>query len=170
MSVTELVFKIVVSVWLVAVAVVDRLERRVPNVLVLPAMAGALGWQVYLAFRDKSLGSLVAMLVVWVIIFGIWRLHFFGGGDAKLLMALFGLFPTIKFMMLWAVVVVVLGVPRMIYKRFRAKQTVAAGSAPKTRLLETLFHLPTEEDLRTKGTPDAWVFAVAGAIYLWWLV
>ena len=38
----DLTVRVLVTVWLIVISVWDRLQRRVPNALVLPAMFGAL--------------------------------------------------------------------------------------------------------------------------------
>jgi Flp pilus assembly protein protease CpaA len=87
-------------------------------------------------------------------------LHVIGAGDAKLLMALFGALPSVSFTLLLAAVIVLFGAPRILYARWRARRS----GQPVTGLRR-----PTEEDLLTRGSPDAWQTALAGALYVWWL-
>ena len=47
-------FRVALTLWLVTVSVWDHLHRRVPNWLVLPVMAGALGFRIYGAFVGQA--------------------------------------------------------------------------------------------------------------------
>jgi Flp pilus assembly protein protease CpaA len=165
---TWLALKGAITLWLIVVSVWDRVERRVPNVLVLPVMCGALLWQAYVSIAGTyGTGSppIAFVLVAWVVLFLLWRAHIFGGGDAKLLMALFALFPTTQFLLLFAVVVLAVTLPLVALKAARtglgrswrnARERLASGQA-----------LPTAEDLRTQGRPHCWSLALPGVIYLW---
>jgi Flp pilus assembly protein protease CpaA len=161
--------KIIATAWLVTVAVWDRLRGRIPNALVAPVAAGALGWQIYRAARDHTWGSLAVVLLVWAALYAIWRLGVFGAGDAKLLMALIALFPTLTFLLLWAVVVVVVCAPRLLLHKTKT-ESLDANTRARSRFPGKLFPLPTQADLRAGASPDAWVFCLAGILYLWWLV
>ena len=145
-------FRIIVSGWLVAVALWDRVEQRIPNALVLPALGAVLVWRIYQAIRGGTLdprmgASLAGMLVAWGVVLGLWRLHVSGGGDAKLLMVQFGLFPTSEFALLLAFVVVACGLPRILARLGRANTPA----------------------LCSQRHPDAWMPALAGLLYVWWL-
>ena len=161
----DLAIKVAITVWLIVISVWDRMHRRVPNVLVLPAMLGALVYQVYQSVTSGEWNRLLFIVVVWAAVFMLWRLHVFGGGDAKLLMALFAFFPTVQFLVLFSVVVLIVSVPLLIVKYARrgfrtslrgAGQRIASGQV-----------LPTEQELQTQGSPHCWSLALPGVIYLW---
>ena len=158
-----LAFKIVVTLWLVAVSVWDRLERRVPNWLVLPVMGAAFMWRVYTSIIQASANDIFSVLLAWLVIFTIWRANVFGGGDAKLLMGLFALFPTMRFLILLSLVVVVVSAPLVVYRRIvRSRPPHDADEPSQKRSL-----LPTADELRTRGEPNCWAFALPGVIYVW---
>ena len=160
-----LAFKVVVTLWLIAVSVWDRLERRVPNWLVLPVMGVAFTWQLYSSVIRKSVDDIVFISLAWLVIFTIWRANVFGGGDAKLLMGLFAMFPTMQFLMLLAVLVVVVSAPLVVYRRVKRLRSTHTTDQPSPK--KSLF--PTAEELRTKGEPNCWAFALPGVIYAWWV-
>jgi len=196
MGIAQLALRIAATVWLVAVSAVDLLYQRIPNWLVMPIMFGGLVWRIYHSAVQHSPGIFFT-LVSWVIIFMLWRIHVFGGGDAKLLMGLLALFPDKRLLFLICVCVVLVAIPLILYrvvrgfrtgpaepeekkaevtpeedaseegKRdpfFRASSLAALVSTWKTRI-----PWPTRERLETKGKPFAWVFALPGVVYVWWL-
>ena len=156
-----------ITVWLVGISVWDRRHRRVPNWLVLPGMFGALLFQIALAMAKSprtspmTAGSLGFALASWVVLFLMWQAHFFGGGDAKLLMALFCLFPTRQFLLLFAIVVFAVTVPLLI-----AQLVQHGGQYAVQELRERIGQhqlMPTAEDLQTKGRPHCWSLALPGS-------
>ena len=159
----QLALQCAVTLWAVTIGVWDRIERRIPNWLVFPVMLGALAWRVYEAIAMGSVRPMFAVLIAWIALFLIWQAHFYGGGDAKFLMGLLSLFPTLQFLLLLCLVVVVTRTPVIVYryvKRRRNVQPPPSGEA-------TGRWLPTEEDLRKRGLPNSWTFALAGVIYVW---
>jgi len=145
--------------WLVTVAVWDWRRGIIPNWLTLPVMLAAGSVRVY---QGQTL-----VLAIWVLLYLIWRLNIMGGGDAKLLMGLFALFPTYEFALLFSVLVLAALTPVMIVRHWgkRPSGLVAAllGRIGQGRLL------PTQEELQTKGQQYAWTFCLPGVVYLWWL-
>ena len=107
------------------------------------------------------------VLAIWVLLYLIWRLNIMGGGDAKLLMGLFALFPTYEFALLFSVLVLAALTPAMIIRHWgRHPIDLVAGVAGRLRQGRLL---PTQEELRTQGKQYAWVFCLPGVVYLWWL-
>jgi|YNPNPStandDraft_1061719.scaffolds.fasta_scaffold61260_3 Flp pilus assembly protein protease CpaA len=159
----ELAFKVLVTLWLVTVAVWDFLTRRIPNWLVLPVMLPALCWQVYRAIQRAPDGLLFA-LGTWAVLYTMWRAHVFGGGDAKFLMALFALFPTAQFLLLFSLVVLAVSIPIIViqYVSPRLRGVPDADRSASERSV-----LPSAERLRTRGQPFSWTFALPGVLYLW---
>jgi len=162
--VVGLAFKVLMTFWLVAVAVWDSLARRIPNWLVVPVALLALGWQVYEAVRGKPEG-LVFCLGAWVVLYTMWRVHVFGGGDAKFLMALFAIFPTGQFLLLFSLVVLAVSIPIIVVRHVLPRLSRAPRKAPSRTPEQGL--LPTAEALRTRGQNFSWTFALPGVIYLW---
>ncbi|NLG26553.1 MAG: hypothetical protein GX557_01495, partial [Chloroflexi bacterium] len=135
-------------------------ERRVPNLLVLPAVLVVLVWRVREVWVGASACKLAGMLLGWAAAFALWSLHLWGAGDAKLVMVLAGLFPTAEFALLLAAVIVLCGVPRIIVDRRRGERVAASAGAQ-------IAWLPSPGTLRARGQPDAWVLALAGILYAW---
>jgi hypothetical protein len=167
-----LVFRVVISIWLVGVAAWDHWRRRVPNWLVLPVMLGALAYQVYLFIVDRPASGLGFALVAWVVLFVMWRAHFFGGGDTKFLMAIFALFPTTQFLLFFSLGVLAISLPLWIYQAWRSQVGQRRGGSilsPIEKRLRGGQLLPTEQDLQARGRPYCWTFALPGVIFLWWM-
>ncbi len=157
--------KIVATIWLIVISVWDRLHRRVPNILVLPVMCGAFLWQVYEAIARKTADRILFVIVVWAVLGMLWRVHIFGGGDSKLLMALFALFPTTQFLILFCLVVLIASIPVLVAKY--AKRGLRASLRSAGQRLAHGPMLPSAEELETQGSPHCWSLVLPGVIYLW---
>ena len=145
--------------WLVAVAVWDWRWAIIPNWLTLPIMLAAGGVRLY---QGQTL-----VLAIWVLLYVMWRVNIMGGGDAKLLMGLFALFPTYKFAFLFSILVVAALTPVIIVRHW-GRRPIDLVAALLDRIGQGRL-LPTQEELRTQGQQYAWTFCLPGAIYLWWL-
>lgn len=137
----------------------DLRTRRVPNTVTYPLMA--IGIVRALAFRDGG------FLIYWGVFFVLWTVRFMGGGDAKLLMGLFGLFPDFRLAQIVAASIMVTGIPYLLFKYRRDWRTV-----PRTLVWRILSHqlLPSEEEFEGQAVPYAFSFCLAGAVYLLMLV
>ena len=162
-----LALKAAATLWLAAISIWDRRHRRVPNSLVLPVLGGALVWRIYEAIAHRS-DRILFIIVAWIVLFMMWRLHILGGGDAKFLMAMLALFPTTPFLVLLSLTVLLVRTPLLIikYARRGGRETV---HALRRRLRDGAL-LPTAEELQTEGRPHCWTYALAGVIYLWWVL
>ena len=154
---TFLLLKILVSFWLGTVAVWDWRTGLIPNWMTLPVAAGAGGVQVYLGRWY--------VILIWILLFLIWRVHIIGGGDAKFLMGLFALFPTQQFALLFGVVVLVVSIPLMLLKHWSGEPLGMLRSIADT--LTSGNPLPTEENLKRHGRRYAWTYCLPGIIYTW---
>jgi Flp pilus assembly protein protease CpaA len=105
-------------------------------------------------------------LVAWTIIFGAWKLNIMGGGDAKLTMVLFALFPTYNFVLTFCLVALAALLPLLVLQHWGKRPFEALGEIA-FRLQTGLF--PTRQELERKGKQYAWVFCLPGVIYLWLL-
>jgi len=147
------------SAWLIAIAVWDARTARIPNWLTFPVMLAAGVWRLY--------QQAWIILPIWVLLYVIWRVNIVGGGDAKLLMGLFALFPTYEFAFLFAVVVLVVSLPLLYRKHWwRRPAQMAQGVAQR---ISSGQIFPTHEELHSEGQQYAWTLALPGLIYLWWL-
>lgn len=157
----KLVAQLALVIWMVTVAAIDHRQGRVPNGLTAPVMFGMGAFRLYEALRGEHVRLL--LIVVWALLFGLWLLHFLGGGDAKFLMALFALFPSMEFVAVLALILLVVMVPIVLWG--------ARGSSPRAALralrdrVVTMQVLPTEAELRTRGRRYAWTFALPGIVY-----
>ena len=151
--------RLALTCWLIAVAVWDWRRGIIPNWLTLPVMLAAGGLRFY---QGQWL-----VLALWVLLYLIWRMNIVGGGDAKLLMALFALFPTYEFAFLFSVLVLAALVPVIVVRHW-GKRPIDLAAAVVGRIGQGRL-LPTQEELQTQGQQYAWTFCLPGAIYLWWL-
>ncbi len=142
-------------------AVSDLRTRHVPNILTYPIMAAAV-------VRAVWLGD-PAFAIFWCVLWLLWAAHVIGGGDAKVLMGLFGLFPDMR--MAWVVSLSVLatGIPYLAVKH---RRTLTSLRELRTALhsigwrIITLQLLPSERELDEQGVPFVLAFSLAAAIYL----
>jgi Flp pilus assembly protein protease CpaA len=185
-----LLFKLVFTLWLFAIAYLDARTATIPNALTLPMMAilgGVrmgraagyalssrisplgqaldpwMGW-----FSDaQAVGQLMLMVISWAFCFALWEGHIVGGGDAKTLMGILALFPSVDFVVFLAAAVLVLSLP-LLWLRWRGRRLRDVAGSIGQRLSEGAL-LPTEQQLAEEGRPYAWTFCLPGAIYLWFL-
>jgi Flp pilus assembly protein protease CpaA len=158
---SDLAARTVISLWLVVAAWWDARTARISNLLSLPVMLA-----VGLARMISGPAEVrVWVLVAWVLLFGLWNLHFIGGGDAKMLMSAFALFPTVFFALLFGVVALLIKMPLLVAEHVRGSVTESL----RTLSLRMLFGLvlPTEEELRLRGKQYLWTFAVPTFLYTW---
>lgn len=162
----------VLALYLALLGAWDLRTRLVPNKLVLPGIGAVLVWRLariaYMLHAGLFDWSELSFLIPWAIIcFVIWPMRVFGAGDGKLLMVLFGVFPTIEFLVVLLIVsgVIMLAVLVIRYgRRRRLTQLVAwltvwlYGHGGRLR--------PTRAELDVLGEPTAFLFALAGMIHM----
>lgn len=129
--------------------VMDRLKLS-PMVAyaVIPAVVGAMGYW--------ATPRIVVVLVSWSVIWMGWMANLFGEADAKVLMALIGLWPD------WWMVGFLIGghVLWSIYHLIRRYRSGALQVAVANAVAR-----PTEEDLEAHGVPTIPAYAAAGLGY-----
>ena len=184
----DLAFRSALSGLLIAMSLFDLRTRLIPAwlthpVLVAIALARALQGDVaaplllFAAFTDQWWQLLIVLVAnmsapslpkytadpavtfAWLGVLALWRAHLFGGGDAKLLMILFGLYPTFELVTVLAVVSIAVSVPLLVWQYHRKH-------APS----QFRAMLPSAERLRREGKPLAFMYALAGVLYIWLLV
>lgn len=133
----------------------DFKTRRVPNAVTYPLMLAGIVRAV--SIRDGI------FLLYWVVFFTLWTTRFMGGGDAKLLMGLFGLFPDFQLAWLVAASVLVTGLPYLAYKYRHQWRTI-----PRTLFWRLLTRqlLPSPAEFEKDAVPYAFSFCLAGAAYV----
>jgi hypothetical protein len=108
-----------------------------------------------------------SILIAWLCIFVLWRAHVMGGGDAKLLMGLYALFPDRVFLLMLAGSILLIRLPYLISKY--------AGRSPRDLLgslkasAESGSLLPSQDRLQREGKSLVWTYCLPGMIYLWLL-
>jgi len=137
------------------ISINDFKTRRVPNVVTYPLML--VGIVRAVAFRDGI------FLLYWAVFFTLWTARFMGGGDAKLLMGLFGLFPDFQLAWLVALCILVTGLPYLAYKYRHQWRTIPR--ALFWRLVTRQF-LPSQAEFEKDAVPYAFSFCLAGGVYL----
>jgi len=144
----DLWLRLILTVWLAVVSLVDLRIRRIPNTLVLPPLAVALLWR--LGRGEWAVLPLCAGLYL------AWSAGLLGGaGDAKLLMALAVLFPRLEYALVLALVVLAVALPWSLI-RCRGR---FGGLLRRLR--------PSDEQLEREGIPFAWVFSLGTLVYVW---
>jgi len=174
--VVDILFRVLITVWLVAISLRDTRHGIILNRMTGPIFLGVGVFQiVYSAAVLSTTSALpgepawwvrpIFILVGFAVCFGLWMLHFIGGGDAKFLMALLALFPHSEFILLMAVVLLV------VTSALFAVDVARTGIMTKLRALRaralTGELLPTEAELSEHGKPLAWTYALPAAIYVW---
>jgi len=155
---------VIVTGYMAAVTIIDLKTREIPNWLTLPPML-LLG--VYRLVRQDF-----TFAVFWVAIYLLWKLHIWGAGDAKVLMALFALWPSIPFLMVEAIGVMVTASAVLGARCIgRPLNETLHGAWQGFLLRMTTGQLfPTEEEL-AQAPPGTGIFAVGAVAYAWlvWL-
>ncbi|RME46828.1 MAG: hypothetical protein D6796_08520, partial [Caldilineae bacterium] len=108
-------------------------------------------------------GQLKGLLLAWGIAFLLWQLRLYGGGDAKVLMVLFGFYPA--YTHLWAQIGVALAVS-IPWLAFRYRRRWRRALRTVSLLAFTGGLLPASRRVhRTNGIPVTWVFALGWLLW-----
>jgi Flp pilus assembly protein protease CpaA len=142
----------------VQISLNDFKTRRVLNTVTYPLMA--IGIVRAIAYRDGI------FLLYWAVFFALWTTRFMGGGDAKLLMGLFGLFPDFQLAWFVAVSVLATGLPYLAYKYRHQWRTIPRALQRMLWRLITRQFLPSPAEFEKEAVPYAFSFCLAGAVYL----
>ncbi len=135
------------SIWLVVMSVYDLKTKEVSNWLTLPVLAIILTWQLV----QRQWLALVPLPIFYLL----WRVHILGGADAKVLMALFALWPSMEFGLFFCVGYVIIALPVLLWRNRRSLRSLG------TRILATLRGgLPAEAELAAHGAPAIPLYAV----------
>ena len=152
----SLPLRLALALFLVAAAGVDLRTGRVPNRLTLPLMAiGAL----YSALVLRS-GWFV---LPWAVIYAFWRFGAYGGGDAKLLMALFAFAPVPAYNKLALCLAASMGLAGLVtgWKQYGGLLPFLIG------VRNALSGAVSRQALLASARPFTWAFALGG---LWFLI
>ena len=133
---------------------------RVPNWLTVPPLIVAGIIRLYQRRWEA--------LIFWGALLVLWRLHLFGGGDAKLLMFEAALFPAYDFLLITAVSVILVGGGILFFRAFKKEELVPLGRRLAAKFL-TLRLFPSEEEFRAGAEPSTYLFCVGAILYTWLL-
>lgn len=170
---------VLLAIILLIAGIYDLQTGRVPPEITYPLMGAAIVRA--LVLKDP------VFLLAWGMLIVIYLLHILGGGDSKLLMGLFGLFPFVSFYYAFAIFWVITHYPLMVYWRLRTAdgrnrfkhlalflilQPIHCIAGQMTR--ERVLHLPQElretwpsnDDLSRRGLRMAITISLGGILYL----
>lgn len=160
-----LVYQVSIPIPLVALGVLfvwlsinDWIHCQVPNWATYPLIVVALVRAVI--ERD------VSWWPYWFGAFFLYQLHFFAGGDLKILVGLFGLFPDPHLLYVIALGKIVLGGPYLVYKYARQWRTLPQRMIWRAVTFQVL---PSAEELRREGKPYVFSTCLSAIAYWIWL-
>ena len=154
--------QIILTLAFAAMACVDRRTGIVPPGLSLPLLSVA----ALAAFARFGLTRDLAVVPYWLGILLLYRLNAFGGGDAKLVLAQFGLWPDARLLQWHIAVQLGAGIPLLVWKHRRALAHPRALAGEIVARLITRQVVPTDAELE-QGERATWMFALAGVLYVW---
>lgn len=162
--------------FLLALGLIDRAKGIVPMEITFPLMLAGVVRAIFLS--DPS------FLLYWFALAIIYLFNVVGGGDVKLLMGMFGLFPHLEFFIVMEIVVIATHLPIVLYRRwlhgnfraqvqsmyhwanFRFVELVLGELTPHTLLRRAIVQRPSSETLSRRGDRLAIAFSFAGILYL----
>ena len=150
----QLVF-VGMSALCVWISLVDFRIHRVPNWITYPLMLAGVARAIALVNAT--------FLVYWFVLFTLWQIRFMGGGDAKLLMGFFGLFPDFQLAWLMAISILVTGIPYLVFKYRHQWRNIPR--ALFFRLITRQF-LPSPSEFEKEAVPYAFSFCLGCTAYL----
>ncbi len=166
----ELMAKLGLTFWMLRISYGDHVSGRIPNRQTAPVFLGVGLYRLIegaMHWGDKGWLQVIGLLVAWAVLFGMWTLHFIGGGDAKFLMALFALFPSLEFLAVLAFGLLIIMVFVLGFEALRNKPSIRGTIETWRARLLTGQLLPTEAELQTRGRRYAWTFALPAMAYAW---
>jgi Flp pilus assembly protein protease CpaA len=159
----QILVRAAATAWMLAVAAIDHRTGRIPNSYTAPVMLGVGALRLAEGFFGQPERFL--LLAAWAGIFGLWTVHFIGGGDAKFLMGLYALFPSMEFTAVLAfLLLIITGV--LFLRELRGRPLAALGRGLRDRVI-TGQVMPTEAELHERGRRYAWTFAIPAIVYTW---
>lgn len=160
---------------LLAAGIIDRAKGIVPIEITYPLMLAVFVRAI--ALSDPS------FLLYWFALAIIYLFNVVGGGDVKLLMGLFGLFPHFEFFVVMEIIIIVTHLPIVLYRRLRRAENrlyvknllthvhlraiEMTGQTTTNELArELIVQCPSDAELSRRGDRLAIVFSLAGIVYL----
>jgi len=161
--------RIALSLVLIAMAIADWRQGRVPNSMTLPLLIIGGGLCLVRWWGGElNRGQMALVGVVGITCWLAWKWHLFGGGDMKLVMALTAFFPDGRFLgILLGTLTLVLG---GLYLRRTGWQGLRQQAALVFLALQSQWPDRAEINGAYRSRGDRVTFApvLAGLVYLWW--
>lgn len=167
---------VVLAAILLAVGVIDLAKGVVPIEITYPLMLAGI-------VRAIIVGDL-SFLLYWFALAIIYLFNVVGGGDMKLLMGMFGLWPHLDFFIVMEIVIIATHLPIVLYRhlqigklraqwgtifawaRVKLIDLTIGEATPNDLLRQAIAHRPTSEALSQRGDRLAIAFAFGGIVYL----
>ncbi len=161
---------------LLAAGIIDRAKGIVPMEITYPLMLAGIVRAVVLS--DPS------FLLYWFALAIIYLCNVIGGGDVKLLMGMFGLFPHFDFFVVMEIVIIATHLPIVVYRHLRraanrtfVKELLARIHIRSIELMtgqttthelarQVIAQRPSDVELSRRGDRLAIVFSLGGVLYL----
>ena len=161
---------------LIAAGIADLVNGIVPIEITYPLMLSGI-------VRAIIMGD-PSFLLYWFALAIIYLFNVIGGGDVKLLMGMFGLWPHMEFFIVMEIVVIASHLPIVLYRRFRHAEARAqlhaaclwlwlkvldvmlGETTPQNLIRATIAQRPSGEKLSRHGDRLAIAFGLAGIVYL----
>ncbi|MCC7165508.1 MAG: prepilin peptidase [Anaerolineae bacterium] len=161
---------------LLAAGAIDLAKGVVPIEITYPLMLAGI-------VRAMVVGD-PSFLLYWFALAIIYLFNVVGGGDMKLLMGMFGLWPHLEFFIVMEIVIIATHLPIVLYRRLQIENLRAqcrmffawvrvklidltiGEATPNDFLRQAIAHCPTSEALSQRGDRLAIAFSLAGIIYL----
>jgi len=167
-AVLRLTIRLTMTAVLLGFAIYDIRTRRVPNIVVVPLLLVGVAVtlvRMWLGIVSPESIWVLGLTVVTCVI--LWRLHVFGGGDVKLIVALIALAPDMWLVylllggtLIGLLLVLVVGDGRAGLRRLAALFVNAGqGVLPDRAEISVAY--------RSRGRPITFAFCLAGVMYVW---
>lgn len=149
--------KIGITLYLLIATVWDFRTMEIPPWMTWPPLAAVLVW--------RTTQSDFRFVPFWGALFVIWLLNGMGGGDVKLLMVLFGLFPRIELLYVFLVITGV-GIAVVLFMRYARAHSLRTWFR---RMSYRLFFLKpaSRAEVELGEEPFTFFVALAGIAYVW---
>lgn len=161
---------------LLAAGIIDRAKGIVLMEITYPLMLASIVRAI--VFSDPS------FLLYWFALAIIYLFNVVGGGDVKLLMGMFGLFPHFEFFVVMEIVVIATHLPIVLYRHLhlaknrmfvkellvrihiRSIELLTGQTTTNELARQVIAQRPSDAELSRRGDRLAIVFSLAGIFYL----
>jgi hypothetical protein len=130
-------------------------------------------WQFYkVALAVQPLGDVLVVLLFWVVLVVLCAANLYGGGDAKVLMVLFGLWPRLDFLLVEVGISLLISVPLLIRKYWGKRWPEMLENSGKALWQKREGGDPFDSPFDSaqdaaQGRPFGAVYALGGIVFTW---